>query len=421
MLGWRVAGLNLNGCDLSAAIGRVQLRKLPASITRRRAVATAISDGIQAAGLHAFTLGSWPAEAEPSHWFLRINVDPAAMAGSPSAKVRLLLRLLLLLLQLPLLPLLPLPLLRCRRRCCHCYCAPTVAIFNRSRLCDQGAHSCSPLQEAKEKVAAALTAEGIPGIQPNYRYVTSARPIAVVVVVVCMRVCLCGGMRCVVSVFVCVWCGVGWCWHWSCDGGPVCNQAHSIPSNQRAVAAAVASIPPPHTHTPPDSYIVSEMRWFVERTAFPGSGATAVGGGDHQPKLPRTATTTTTTGAGTAAAAAADADTHTHTRTDTHRDRQTHTTHRETHRDPHVLYHMGVTVRGEARLGMMFRILLSCLAMAAELPWSLPEYDGEDTMGDNCHALSPSPIILPWHTPIRGAQNHSTNCHGQAQRTSSST
>lgn len=67
------AGLNLNGNDLSAAIGRVQLRKLAGIVARRQAVARQIHAG--AARLKAVRPGRLVPETDPSFWFLRFNLD----------------------------------------------------------------------------------------------------------------------------------------------------------------------------------------------------------------------------------------------------------------------------------------------------------------------------------------------------------
>ncbi|MDD3926312.1 MAG: DegT/DnrJ/EryC1/StrS family aminotransferase [bacterium] len=74
------AALNLNLSDLSAAIGRVQLRKLPDIIRRRRDVAAAIIEGIKELKLVAVpdTLSG----AEPSYWFLRLKFHVEAAACS---------------------------------------------------------------------------------------------------------------------------------------------------------------------------------------------------------------------------------------------------------------------------------------------------------------------------------------------------
>lgn len=67
------AGLNLNGNELAAAVGRVQLRRLPEIVARRRRVAQAI-----AAGLESIPAVSCPRElpgAEGVYWFQRVRVE----------------------------------------------------------------------------------------------------------------------------------------------------------------------------------------------------------------------------------------------------------------------------------------------------------------------------------------------------------
>ena len=71
------AGLNLNGNDLAAAIGRVQLGKIGAMNERRRQVAAQIEAGI--AGLKAVRLGWQAAETEGVFWFMRFHVDAAQL------------------------------------------------------------------------------------------------------------------------------------------------------------------------------------------------------------------------------------------------------------------------------------------------------------------------------------------------------
>ena len=66
-----VASLNLNLNDIAAAIGRVQLKKLPEIVRRRRAVVAEIAEGI--ADLKAVSVPVPIAGAEPSYWFLRIR------------------------------------------------------------------------------------------------------------------------------------------------------------------------------------------------------------------------------------------------------------------------------------------------------------------------------------------------------------
>jgi len=66
-------GLNLNGNELAAAIGRVQLCKLPDIITRRRAFADMLADGMS--NLKAVHFGWMPEGAEGVYWFLRFYLD----------------------------------------------------------------------------------------------------------------------------------------------------------------------------------------------------------------------------------------------------------------------------------------------------------------------------------------------------------
>jgi perosamine synthetase len=71
------AGLNLNGNDLAAAVGSVQLQRLPAIIDARRRIAGAIATGLEgAAGLR---LGWQVDGSEGVFWFLRIHVDAGAL------------------------------------------------------------------------------------------------------------------------------------------------------------------------------------------------------------------------------------------------------------------------------------------------------------------------------------------------------
>lgn len=67
------AGLNLNSNELSAAIGRVQLRKLPSIVAARQKVAEGIRQGLCESA--AVSLGWQVPDTEPSYWFLRLHVD----------------------------------------------------------------------------------------------------------------------------------------------------------------------------------------------------------------------------------------------------------------------------------------------------------------------------------------------------------
>ena len=70
-------GLNLNSNELSAAIGLVQLRKLPDILRRRRALADAVAEAT--AGLRAVRLARPMDGAVGSYWFLRFTVEPALL------------------------------------------------------------------------------------------------------------------------------------------------------------------------------------------------------------------------------------------------------------------------------------------------------------------------------------------------------
>jgi dTDP-4-amino-4,6-dideoxygalactose transaminase len=66
-----VASLNLNLNDLAAAIGRVQLRKLPEQVRRRRSIVGQLGEGI--ASLKTVSIPRPLAGAEPSFLFLRMR------------------------------------------------------------------------------------------------------------------------------------------------------------------------------------------------------------------------------------------------------------------------------------------------------------------------------------------------------------
>ncbi len=66
-------GLNLNGNDLAAAIGRVQLRKLPGIIERRRKFVKALEKEMK--DLKSLSLGWMPPDCESSYWYVRIRID----------------------------------------------------------------------------------------------------------------------------------------------------------------------------------------------------------------------------------------------------------------------------------------------------------------------------------------------------------
>ncbi len=71
------ASLNFNLNDLAAAIGRVQLRKLPAALERRRHIVSQLHEGL--ADLGSVTLTPPPPGHESAYWFLPIHFHPAAV------------------------------------------------------------------------------------------------------------------------------------------------------------------------------------------------------------------------------------------------------------------------------------------------------------------------------------------------------
>lgn len=81
-----VAGLNLNLNDFAAAIGRVQLRKLPEINARRRAIAHALGEGLD--GLATVSLPALLPGAEPVYWFLRLHFHPAAASCDKATYTR---------------------------------------------------------------------------------------------------------------------------------------------------------------------------------------------------------------------------------------------------------------------------------------------------------------------------------------------
>jgi perosamine synthetase len=68
-----VASLNLNLSDLAAAIGRVQLAKLPGIVDRRRHVVEQIAKGLS--GCEAIRVPDLLPGARPSWWFWRLEVN----------------------------------------------------------------------------------------------------------------------------------------------------------------------------------------------------------------------------------------------------------------------------------------------------------------------------------------------------------
>ena len=86
-----VASLNLNLNEISAAIGRVQLKKLPRIVASRRRFAKALGEGCRS--LKSVRLMADPPDAAPSCWFLlfkldldRISVDKETFVQALSAE-----------------------------------------------------------------------------------------------------------------------------------------------------------------------------------------------------------------------------------------------------------------------------------------------------------------------------------------------
>lgn len=79
-------GLNLNGNDLSAAIGRVQLRKLPGIVARRRRFVDLLAR--EMSGLQAVRLGWLPEGAEGVYWFLRPHLDRSRLTADKEQFVK---------------------------------------------------------------------------------------------------------------------------------------------------------------------------------------------------------------------------------------------------------------------------------------------------------------------------------------------
>jgi perosamine synthetase len=80
------ASLNMNGNDLAAAIGRVQLRKLGGITERRRKAAEGIRSGISQ--LKAISLGRQAPDSEAVYWFMRFHVDAAKLSTDKAGVVK---------------------------------------------------------------------------------------------------------------------------------------------------------------------------------------------------------------------------------------------------------------------------------------------------------------------------------------------
>jgi dTDP-4-amino-4,6-dideoxygalactose transaminase len=71
-------GINCNQNELAAAIGRVQLGRLPEIIARRRKLVGRIVDGLK--DLEAVSLGQELPGTEGVYWFLRVHVDASKLS-----------------------------------------------------------------------------------------------------------------------------------------------------------------------------------------------------------------------------------------------------------------------------------------------------------------------------------------------------
>ncbi len=81
-----LASINLNSNDLNAAIGRVQLKKLPRIVENRRKFAAAVAQGCQSTRSTRLLTG--PADSAPSYWFLifQFNGDAIGVSKDQFAK-----------------------------------------------------------------------------------------------------------------------------------------------------------------------------------------------------------------------------------------------------------------------------------------------------------------------------------------------
>ena len=79
----QVASHNLNLNDLSAAIGRVQLEKLPGIVAVRRAFVRKITEGIHERELQALSVTPSLPGAESSYWWLPLKIDSKRLTCDP--------------------------------------------------------------------------------------------------------------------------------------------------------------------------------------------------------------------------------------------------------------------------------------------------------------------------------------------------
>lgn len=77
-----VASFNFNQDELSCAIGRVQLRKLPAIVEHRRASVAALRRALADRGVHSVAIADAIPGASPSYYFVRLRVALSRLSCS---------------------------------------------------------------------------------------------------------------------------------------------------------------------------------------------------------------------------------------------------------------------------------------------------------------------------------------------------
>jgi dTDP-4-amino-4,6-dideoxygalactose transaminase len=82
-----VAALNLNSDELSCAIGRVQLQKLPEILARRRCFAAALAQGCRST-LSAVRVVEPPADCQGAYWFMFLRLDTARLCCDKASFVQ---------------------------------------------------------------------------------------------------------------------------------------------------------------------------------------------------------------------------------------------------------------------------------------------------------------------------------------------
>lgn len=82
----QIASLNCNLGDLGAAIGRVQLKKLPAIVAARRRLVAAISEGLRE--IPAINVPKLLPGAEASYWYFRLEVNTEAITCDKATFVK---------------------------------------------------------------------------------------------------------------------------------------------------------------------------------------------------------------------------------------------------------------------------------------------------------------------------------------------